>query len=131
MEPIRVTEIMHPTSLRNPKPGIYVLDMGQAFYGVVRLKVSGPVGTRVEMRTSFNVRPDGLLKTENDRSARNKDVYILSGRGVGPRLHNSGGMLIASSRSPGFRERQHSTISKDWFSIQTWNRWAPSIVPTI
>ena len=104
MEPIRVTGNMHPTSLRNPKPGIYVLDMGQAFYGVVRLKVSGPVGTRVEMRTSFNLRPDGLLKTENDRSARNKDIYILSGRGVetwSPRFRGNAYRFVQVSGFPG------------------------------
>jgi alpha-L-rhamnosidase len=104
MEPIRVTQTIHPSSLKNPKPGIYVLDMGQAFYGVVRLKVSGPAGTRVEMRTSFNLRPDGLLKTENDRSARNKDVYVLSGRGTetwSPRFRGNAYRFVQVSGFPG------------------------------
>src|SRR3990172_6339933 len=82
METMRVTEILRPLSLTNPTPGTCLLDMGQAFYGVVRLKVSGPAGTRVRIQTSFNVRPDGLLKTENDRSARNTDVYTLKGHGT-------------------------------------------------
>ena len=78
--------------------------MGQAFYGAVRLKVSGPVGTRVEMRTSFNLRPDGLLKTENDRSARNKDIYILSGHGAetwSPRFRGNAYRFIQVSGFPG------------------------------
>lgn len=104
MEPIRATQIIHPSSIRNPKPGIYVVDMGQAFYGVARLKVSGPAGTRVEMRTSFNLRPNGLLKTENDRSARNRDVYILNGRGTeiwSPRFRGNAFRFIQVSGFPG------------------------------
>jgi alpha-L-rhamnosidase len=48
-EPVRVTQTMRPVAMMNPKPGAYVLDMGQSFYGVARLKVFGPCGTRVEM----------------------------------------------------------------------------------
>ena len=48
----------------------------------MRLKVSGPAGTQVRLRTSFNVTPDGPLNTVNDRSALNLDVYTLKGQGV-------------------------------------------------
>jgi alpha-L-rhamnosidase len=82
IEPIRVTEALKPVAVTNPKPGIYVVDFGQAFYGVVKLKVSGPAGTRVQMRTAFNVTPDALLKVGNDRSAFNLDIYTLKGDGV-------------------------------------------------
>jgi alpha-L-rhamnosidase len=82
IEPIRVTETLKPVAVTNPKPGIYVVDFGQAFYGVVKLKVSGPAGTRVQMRTAYNVTPDGLLKVGNDRSAYNLDIYTLKGEGV-------------------------------------------------
>ena len=82
IEPIRVTEVLKPVQILQPKPGIWMVDMGQAFYGVVRMKISGPAGTRVSMRTSFNVLPDGTLNYINDRSARNTDVYTLKGEGV-------------------------------------------------
>jgi alpha-L-rhamnosidase len=82
IEPIRVTETLKPVAVTNPKPGIYVVDFGQAFYGVVKLKVSGPAGTRVQLRTAYNVTPDGLLKVGNDRSAFNLDTYTLKGEGV-------------------------------------------------
>ena len=58
------------------------MDFGQAFYGSVKLKVSGPKGTRVQMHTSFNVTPQGLLNDANDRSALNRDVYTLKGQGL-------------------------------------------------
>lgn len=82
IEPIRVTEVLRPVALANPRPGAFVVDFGQAFYGSVRLKVSGPAGTRVRIHTSYNVTPDGLLNSANDRSALNTDVYTLKGRGV-------------------------------------------------
>ncbi|MDC0935854.1 family 78 glycoside hydrolase catalytic domain [Pirellulales bacterium] len=82
IEPIRITEELTPIKIVQAKPGIWMVDFGQAFYGVVRLKVSGPAGTRVSIRTSFNVLPDGTLNYINDRSAKNTDVYTLKGKGV-------------------------------------------------
>jgi len=82
IEPIRVTEILQPRQINQPKPGVWMVDFGQAFYGMVRLKASPPAGTRVSIRTSFNVLPDGTLNYTNDRSALNTDVYTFKGKGV-------------------------------------------------
>jgi alpha-L-rhamnosidase len=82
IEPIRVTQVLKPIAITKPRPGTFVVDFGQAFYGTVRLKVSGPSGTRVKIHTSFNVTSDGLLNASNDRSAQNLDIYTLSGHGV-------------------------------------------------
>ncbi len=82
VEPIRITKVLEPVQIVEPTPGVWMIDFGQAFYGVVRLTVEGEPRTRVSMRTSFNVKPDGLLNYINDRSARNTDVYILNGSGV-------------------------------------------------
>ncbi len=80
LEPIRVIKELKPIKLVEPKPGVWMADFGQAFYGVVRLRVTGPAGTRVSMRTSFNIKVDGLLNSINDRSALNTDIYTLAGR---------------------------------------------------
>jgi len=82
VEPIRVIQELKPVKMVEPKPGVWMVDFGQAFYGVVRLRVAGPAGTRVTLRTSFNVLPDGTLNFHNDRSALNTDVYELKGEGV-------------------------------------------------
>ncbi len=82
IEPIRVTEVLEPKQVKEAKPRVWMVDFGQAFYGVVKLKTSGPAGTRVSIRTSFNVLPDGTLNYTNDRSALNADVYTLKGSGV-------------------------------------------------
>jgi alpha-L-rhamnosidase len=81
LEPIRVTEVLRPVSIANPRQGTFVVDFGQAFYGTVRLKVSGTAGTQVKIHTAFNVTPDGLLNASNDRSALNLDIYTLKGQG--------------------------------------------------
>ena len=56
-------------AVTSPKAGTYLVDFGQNLYGVVRLKVRGPAGTRVQVRTSFSKKPDGTIKMEDNRSA--------------------------------------------------------------
>lgn len=93
LEPMRVTETLRPAAITNPKPGMYMVDFGQNFYGVVRVKVHGPAGTRVQMRTAFTRKPDGTIKMEDNRSARSTDVYVLKGGGEevwAPRFRGQG-----------------------------------------
>ena len=78
---MRVTEVLHPLSIANPKPGMYLVDFGQNLYGAVRLKVTGPRGSTVRIRTAYSKKPDGTLKMEDNRSARSTDVYVLKGQG--------------------------------------------------
>ena len=104
VEPIRVTEVLKPVALTNPRPGVYLVDFGQAYYGTVRLKVSGPAGAQVHLHTSFNVTPDGLLNAANDRSALNTDVYILKGEGVetwSPRFKGNATRFVQVEGFPG------------------------------
>lgn len=104
IEPIRVTEILKPVALTNPRPGIFMVDFGQSFYGSVRLKVSGPAGTQVRLHTSFNVTPEGLLNAANDRSAINTDIYTLSGKGVevwNPRFKGNATRFVQVEGFPG------------------------------
>jgi len=92
-EPMRVTEVLKPVAITNPKPGVYLADFGQNLYGAVRLKVRGPAGTRVQLRTSFTRKSDGTIKMEDNRSARSTDLYILRGGGEevwAPRFRGQG-----------------------------------------
>ena len=36
IEPVRVTDVLRPKQLLEPKPGVWMVDFGQAFYGVVQ-----------------------------------------------------------------------------------------------
>jgi alpha-L-rhamnosidase len=69
-------------SVNQPKPGVYVFDFGQNLAGVERLHVTGPKGTDVQVRFSEILNDDGTLYTDNLRTAKATDHFILSGSGV-------------------------------------------------
>lgn len=59
--PIRVTRTLQPVKLTEPKPGVFLFDFGQNFSGWARLRVQGPAGTRVRLRSGELLYPDGTL----------------------------------------------------------------------
>jgi alpha-L-rhamnosidase len=59
--PIRVTRVLKPVKLTEPKPGVHIFDLGQNFAGWTRLRVQGPAGTRVKLRYGELLYPDGTL----------------------------------------------------------------------
>jgi len=69
------------TEIKQPKPGVYVLNMGQNFAGVARIKVHGDAGQSIALRFAERLNPDGTIYTENLRSARATDTYICAGDG--------------------------------------------------
>ena len=81
-EPIRVDRILTMPKMTEPKPGVYIYDFGQNMAGVERLSLSGPAGTDVRVRTGEVLNSDGTLYTENLRTAKSTDHFILSGQGI-------------------------------------------------
>jgi alpha-L-rhamnosidase len=79
MPPIRVVSDIVPLRTTNPRPGVFVYDMGQNFSGWVRLHVNGPVGTTVRLRYAELLYEDGMLNVDNLRKARATDTYTLRG----------------------------------------------------
>jgi alpha-L-rhamnosidase len=79
---IRVERALEPKTVTEPKPGIYVYDFGQNFSGVEHIRVSGPRGTDVRVRFAEIVNADGTIYTDNLRTAKATDHFILSGNGV-------------------------------------------------
>ncbi len=59
--PIRVTKTLQPVKVTEPKPGIFIFDMGQNFSGWATLKVSAPAGTKIMLRYGELLNPDGTL----------------------------------------------------------------------
>jgi alpha-L-rhamnosidase len=80
-EPIRVERVLEAKTLTQPKPGVWVYDFGQNLSGVATLRMSGPEGTDVQLRFAEILNPDGTIYTENLRTAKATDHFILSGRG--------------------------------------------------
>ena len=82
-EPIRMGIECSPMPKHDrATPGVYIYDFGQNMAGVERLSVSGPVGTDVQVRAGEALNPDGTLYTDNLRTAKATDHFILSGKGI-------------------------------------------------
>ena len=104
LEPMRVTERVKPIAISSPAPGTYIVDMGQNFYGTVRLTASAPRGTEVHMTSAYSLMPDGTLKTADNRSARCTDVYTFKGEGTemwAPRFKGQGYRRVQVTGFPG------------------------------
>jgi alpha-L-rhamnosidase len=80
--PIRVTGTLKPVAITEPKPGVFIYDLGQNMVGWCRLQVSGPAGTRVMLRHAEILNPDGTLSLANIRKALVTDTYTLAGHGT-------------------------------------------------
>lgn len=80
-EPIHITAERQPVAMNELRPGVYIFDMGQNMAGWCRLKVQGPTGTEVTLRFAETLDDQGQLYTNNLRSARATDVYVLKGQG--------------------------------------------------
>ena len=59
--PIRITKTVKPVQISEPKPGVFIVDYGQNFAGVTRMKVKGPAGTRIRLRSGELLYKDGTL----------------------------------------------------------------------
>jgi alpha-L-rhamnosidase len=81
-QPIRVEREMHAKRVMQPSPGVYIYDFGQNLAGIEKLRVSGPAGSDVKLRFAEILNDDGTLYTENLRTAKATDHFILSGKGV-------------------------------------------------
>lgn len=68
-----------PRSVAEPKPGVYVVDLGQYITGFIRLRLTGDAGQKVLIRYAERLNPDGTIYTANLRSARCTDTYVCSG----------------------------------------------------
>lgn len=78
-EPVRVTEELHPIAMTEPRPHVYVYDMGQNMVGWVRLTAHGPRGTTVTVAHGEMLDDSGTVYRANLRGAEALDRYTLAG----------------------------------------------------
>lgn len=88
--PIRVKSEIAPVRITEPKPGVWLFDMGQNFAGWARLRVSAPAGTAITLRYGERLHADGtldqshiaqhLVKTDPPQRFQT-DEYICKGDG--------------------------------------------------
>jgi alpha-L-rhamnosidase len=76
-EPIRVTRELRTAALTEPKPNVYVFDLGQNMVGRCRLRLTAKPGATVTIRHAEVLNPDGTLYTTNLRGAAQTDRYTF------------------------------------------------------
>ncbi|MBQ9986040.1 MAG: family 78 glycoside hydrolase catalytic domain [Oscillospiraceae bacterium] len=72
-------ERLSPCGLIHTPEGEVVLDFGQNLTGYVEIKIRGDRGGKIVVHYAEVLDSDGNFYTDNMRSARNENVYILSG----------------------------------------------------
>ena len=81
---IRITKTLKPVQITEPKPGVFVVDYGQNFSGVTRMKVKGSAGTRVRLRSGELLYKNGMLNGMTAVTGQSKGggkEYVYSGKG--------------------------------------------------
>ncbi|MEW2516557.1 family 78 glycoside hydrolase catalytic domain [Actinacidiphila alni] len=81
-EGVTVQAEFAPVSITQPKPGVWIADLGQNFAGWNRLTLTGPAGTTVTLRHGEVLNADGTLYTANLRAAQATDRFTLAGTGA-------------------------------------------------
>ena len=79
---VTVQQELKPVAITQPKPGVWVADLGQNFAGWDRLRVRGPAGTKVTLRHAEILNADGTIYTTNLRAAQATDTFTLAGTGA-------------------------------------------------
>ena len=98
--PVRTQQVLKAVSVSEPKPGVFVYDMGQNMVGVPRIRLQGRSGQEITVKYGEMIYPNevpedpmppltaevyaerkGLAYNENYRGALATDHYILAGRG--------------------------------------------------
>lgn len=85
VEPIRDVEISQTRELANPKPGVWVADLGRILTGVCELKVANqPSGNLVLLTFGQSLNPDGTVSTRPGTSCGTwpVDGYVCRGGGA-------------------------------------------------
>jgi alpha-L-rhamnosidase len=85
--PLRVTEIRKPVKLTEPKPGVYLFDLGENLTGWVRFTAQGEPGQKITLESNEVLKPDGTLDTSYSHfhtlGRFNTDELILDRQGKG------------------------------------------------
>jgi alpha-L-rhamnosidase len=77
-EPVRVTREVKAVALTEPKPGVYVYDLGQNMVGHCRWTFAAAPGATIALRHAEVLNPDGTIYTTNLRGAAQTDRYTFA-----------------------------------------------------
>lgn len=78
-EPVRKHETFSPVKIFTTPKGEKVIDFGQNLVGYVQMKVNGKAGDKINLSHAEVIDKSGNFYTDNLRTAKSQDVYILGG----------------------------------------------------
>ncbi|MDB4922095.1 alpha-L-rhamnosidase [Mucilaginibacter sp.] len=78
-EPVKKHEVFKPVNIFKTPKGEQVIDFGQNLVGWVQMKVKGKAGDTIKISHAEVIDKPGNFYTENLRTARSQDIYILKG----------------------------------------------------
>ena len=103
--PMRENMEIKPISIKEIEAGRYIIDFGQNYVGVPRIKVKGKAGDTLQIRFAETLKDNGELYLDNLRTAKARDVYTLYGDPDGeiyePRFTQHGGRYAELIGYPG------------------------------
>ena len=112
----RVTEIVPPVSVGEPRPGVFVYALGRNMTGWVRLKIAGGrEGETVGLRYAEAVHPDGALNPASNNAARQEDRYTMKGAAeetYEPRFTYHGFRYVELTGHPGKPGLYHDLVPR-------------------
>ena len=144
-EPIKIIKEINPISLNEPKPGLFVFDLGQNIQGWCKIHLNSSIcdtNSTIILRHGEMLELDGTVFTTNLRTAKATDKYILQDnedrwfqphftyhgfryveieglrKGAKPKLDVLLGCVISSSTTiVGSFESSYSTLNQLWKNI--------------
>lgn len=108
--PIKVMQTITPVAVAEPRPGVFIFDMGQNITGWAQLRVKGAAGTEITLRFADHLAADGDIDQQDiNRFIKSgegqTDKYILKGGGAGevwePRFTYHGFRWVQVTGFPG------------------------------
>jgi alpha-L-rhamnosidase len=77
--PIRVTKIIQPLRMTETGKDTFIVDMGQNFAGVARIKLRAPAGAKINLRYGEDLLADGRMNYFTTVAGQIKEQWHLSG----------------------------------------------------
>lgn len=77
--PIKQTKTIRPVAITEPSDGVFVIDMGQNFAGVIRMGVSGEEGTQVRLRYAEVLHENGNIDVRTSVACQIKEEFSMDG----------------------------------------------------
>ncbi|HYG19055.1 MAG TPA: family 78 glycoside hydrolase catalytic domain [Ohtaekwangia sp.] len=80
--PVTVQKIVKPIRITQPRPDTFIVDMGENFAGVARIKVKGPAGRKITLRYGEDIHKNGTLNFLTAVATQIKKGGIRGGPGA-------------------------------------------------